>query len=305
MRFRVTAFASRFFLRHRWALWALWIFGVLAVQPAHGQFRNNTIVGFEILNFRAGDGTKTFLEIFCKYPTDDLIFVKYSGGFFASYKLTVAIEDFAGTVVSEKSVVDSVKVQTFKEKDLPRSPKLIRFSFMVDPGHYQAVIRWTDLETRKTLQVAKAITVPDFSRPDLEVSDLQVAASIHPTQEHSILVKNNMKIVPNIPRIFGPELNVLYVYYEIYNLQYAAADANGEFITTYIIKDSKGREVRSFKRTFKKPGTSCAQSAGISVATLEPGPYQLTLIVEDPQSAQRTQKSTQFFVVKPASQVNL
>ena len=65
-------------------------------------------------------------EIYGQVPTDNLIFIKFKDGFFASYQLTITLHDSSGNEVVRQNLIDSVKVQTFKDMDRPGVPRLIR-----------------------------------------------------------------------------------------------------------------------------------------------------------------------------------
>lgn len=259
---------------------------------------------FEFLSFRDLDlGEKTFLEIFCQIPTDNLIFIKFKDGFFASYELAISLHGDLGNEVARQSFIDSVKVKTFKDIHRPRIPKLIRFKFSVKAGQYEARMRLTDLETRKGLDFSRRIAVSDYTISDLQVSDLEIATSISISQEENVLVKNNRRIVPNVARIVGGALKVLYIYSEIYNLQYSSREPNKSFKATYLIQNERGSEIKAMERIYEKPGDTCALVAGIPVSRLESGAYKLILIVEDLDNGQRTQKNIRFLVIDSDSKI--
>ncbi|MFQ5823969.1 MAG: GWxTD domain-containing protein [bacterium] len=254
---------------------------------------------FEFLCFKAGKGEKSFLEIFCQIPTQNLQFIKINDEFCASYELSIALYDWNIYEVARSSYSDTIKVPSFKDIGILKSTQLIRFTFLVKPGDYVAQVRLTDLETRSYISFKKNIKVPDYGKSNLKLSDLQIASSITPTDEESILVKSGRKIIPNVPRIFGPGLDLLYVYLEIYNLHYSPEKPNQELHATVIIQNKKGVEVKSEELRLDKPGNSCALSVGIPVEGLESGQYKLILRVEDRNSAQKAQKSTHFNIVEP------
>lgn len=267
--------------------------------PSSGYDLKQSLYAFDFLSFKYEESGKSLFEIFGQVPTDNLIFIKFKDGFFASYQLTITLHDSSGNEVVRQNLIDSVKVQTFKDIDRPRVPRLIRFGFLVEPGEYEARMKLTDLETLKALNFQKSIKVFDYQKPGLELSDLQIATSISAANHQSVLIKNDLEIVPNVLRIVRPELPILYVYSELYNLQYSTEEQNKEFIVSYIIENKEGKEVKSVKRRNKKPGETCILSAGISVSDLDSGEYQLIVNVEDLESVQKIQKSTQFFITKP------
>ncbi|MFQ5637391.1 MAG: hypothetical protein ACE5IR_05300 [bacterium] len=260
------------------------------------------LYAFEFLTFKRAElGDQTLMEIFCQIPTDNLIFIKYKKGFFASYELAISMQDSLGHEVARQSFIDSVKVKTFKEIDRPRIPKLIRFHFIINPGDYEARIELTDVETRHNLSFKRKISVSDYTKTGLQLSDLQIAISMNVSQKDNVLVKNDREIVPNVSKIVGGQLTTLFLYSEIYNLRYSLQEPNKELVTTYVIKNARGDEVRSLKRTYEKPGETCVVAGSIPVADLASGEYQLFLTVEDLDSGQKNQRSTHFLVIKTYS----
>ncbi|MFQ5769478.1 MAG: hypothetical protein ACE5HX_03010 [bacterium] len=261
------------------------------------------VYAFEFLRFRAGQGEKTVLEVFSQIATDNLQFVKFKDGFYASYDLAITLYDQNESEVKSANIIDSVKVQTFDEIDLLRPPRLIRVAFLVESGQYQARVKITDLETLKEWKFEKTIHISDFGFSDIQLSDLQIATTITPTDEKNSLVKNNMKVIPNVQRILGPQSNVLYVYSELYNLQLSEANPENRFIAIYTIHNKKGKEVKSMKLRYIKPGNTCVLNVEIPVDGLNEGLYQLKLTVTDLDNEQTVSQSTTFYVVNPDSKL--
>ncbi|NIR51569.1 hypothetical protein GWO43_23590 [candidate division KSB1 bacterium] len=269
-----------------------------ASEPSsHGA--TGAIFAFEFLSFKSATPEKTFLEIFCQIPTQNLQFVKYVDGFFASYRLSIALRDISDNPVASEAFVDSVKVESFDEIDLPRLPRVIRFSFLVESGDYQARVGLTDLETLQTLSFKKTLRIPNYQGLSLGLSDLQIATRITPTSDNSILVKNNQKILPNVPRIVNPGSDILHVYSEVYNLQFSHTNSNNCFRAVYRIYNEEKEQIKSLRFNKEKPGTTSFITARIPVDELPTGRYQLTLSVLDLDSRKSTKKTTNFTVIKP------
>ncbi len=206
--------------------------------------------------------------------------------------------DYSGQQLFNQSVIDSIKVKTFKEIDRLRLDRLIEFTSPVKPGEYVLRIFVEDLETRKAVTFEKEIQVPDYRQPGLRMSDIQIAASISNTKESGPLVKSRVGIVPNVLRILREQENVLYIYSEIYNLRSNTEPSSNEFVATFVIKGEKNVAVMSIERILRKPGSACILSAQIPLRKLKAGKYQLTLEVEEPDSRKKIQKSTTFYRVK-------
>lgn len=291
---------NRVYTRGLAVILSLWFFFSVAQKAFALPFGKSEkeFYAFDFLSFKSAEDEKTLLEIFCQIPTDNLIFIRFKDGFFASYRLTISLYDISGNEVAKQSLTDSVTVNTFKDIDRPRTPKLIRFSLLLEPGEYQAQMKLKDLETLKSLDFRKKILVQDYNAPGLQLSDLQIAASISARNGKDVLVKNNWKVIPNVTRVVSIKQNVLYIYAELYNLLYSSVKPNKEFIVSYMIQDKEGQEIKSLKRKkSKKSGNSFALVASIPVPELKTGQYRLILYVEDLDNAQKIQKSTSFYVI--------
>jgi len=267
-----------------------------------GNNLERSVHGFEFLSYRADDGKTTFLEIFSQISTNNLIFVRSKDGFFASYELSITLYDQFDNQVVQNSFIDSVSVKTFWDIERFRPPQLFHLPLFLEPGEYKARVCLTDQETRLPWDFEKSVTITDFNTSDLRLSELQIATSISLSDEESVLVKNGRKVVPNVLRVVEMGSDKMYVYSEIYNLQYSLNQLNDEFIATYVIENAKGEEVRSFQLIRKKPGDTCTLSATVPVAGLVEGEYQLILTVEDPAKVQKVRKSTKFYIVRPYSE---
>ncbi|NIR48986.1 hypothetical protein GWN75_11290 [candidate division KSB1 bacterium] len=259
---------------------------------------------FEFLTLRAGTGEKSLLEVFCQIPTHYLQFIKFRDGFFASYKLSIALFDRSNKQVAKVSIVDSVKVNSFWDIDLPRPPHLIRSSFIVPSGEYEARTQITDQETLQTLSFKRRTLIPDYSAPDLQVSDLQIASAIIPTTENGVLVKNGRRVEPNILRLveLGSKLPV---YFEVYNLQYTPGAPEEDFLLTMTIADQGGNKVKTFTKEHHKPGVTAALSVEIPLPEVAEGLYQLLVTVQDLATSKSVQKAVNFYVVRSNIQPNI
>lgn len=299
---KLSMFASLVRKRRLWAFALGCTFLNFADAPAAFRDSDNAVTpiyAFEFLTFKSAHPEKTFLEVFCQIPTDNLQFVKFKDGFFASYRLAITLRDSSGAETEGESFIDSVRVKTFRDIDRVRPIRLVRFSFLVTPGKYQARVVLRDLETLRHLTFAKEVEIADYERTDLCLSALQIATSITPSNERGILVKNGQKIFPNIPRIVGSGLDVLQVYSEIYHLQCSNGRLSKGFKALYTILNEKGERVKSLERRNQKPGNASFLTAAIPIEDLESGRYRLVLRVEDLDTATATEKSTNFLVIKP------
>ncbi|MFQ5677251.1 MAG: hypothetical protein ACE5G1_15265 [bacterium] len=273
----------------------LWAQPVSYVQAQNSYF-------FDFLTFKAFEGDNTFLEIFCKLPLRTLKFTSERTGFTAHYSLDISLFDKDNVRVHSASHADSVKVQTYKEVlDVTTYSKVIRFTFVVKPGVYQAHVTVADNGSFTFKGFRRELNIPNYCTRGLHVSDLQVANAITLTDRESMFVKNGREILPNVSHIYGLDSNILYVYNEIYNLQYEEKNRDNEFMATYTIFGENGHKVKKIKRKQFKPGDGCAFSLGIPVGDLESGQYKLVMEVVDLDNSQTARKQTLFHVIRTSS----
>jgi len=253
---------------------------------------------FEFLTFKTSDANQTFLEVFCQIPTENLHFVNADDGVIARYSLSIELMDRTANVADTLSISDSVKVSYDDGDSYIPATHLIRFAFSVVPGDYVARIILADRHTKWGVQFNKDLSIPDYQTPGLHVSDIQVAANITQSSEESVLVKNNKKIVPNPPRVYGMEKKKLFAYTEVYNLSQGKENVANSFLATYRIIDRFGKEVKRIKYKFKKPGHTGAFGVGIPVDELNSGQYRLVMEVQDLDSFESRYKVASFHIIK-------
>ncbi len=253
---------------------------------------------FDYLTFRAGDSENTLVEIYGQFPTRYFKFVESVDGYIAHYELSTRLLNQENELIEWAHQVDTVRVGC-KDEILKLTSQLTRISFVVPPGKYRTELFLIDLETHAPLTFVMDIVAPDYGFSGLKVSDLQLSAYITSTEDRSVLVKNNWSIMPNVSRLFGMGFKTLFIYTELYNLSYELAEANQEFIATFIIRDPKGKAVLSVKLNREIPGETFVLVAKIPVQELKSGEYELTLNVKEVASGQVVEKSTYFNVVNP------
>ncbi|NIR46888.1 hypothetical protein GWO43_00185 [candidate division KSB1 bacterium] len=294
------------FNKNVWLIWiALLLLGLLfgAATELNQDKQGKAVYAFDCLTFKAAKGEKALLEVFSEIYARGFEFRQYEHGYYANYDLSIGLFDAEGDIENRETVIDSFKVDSLgSNASLPA--RLIRTAFYVDPGKYEARIRIVDLETLEVFRFKKQVPVPDYSRGQLKMSDLQLATSINMTDESekNMFVKNGRKVVPNVKRMVTPQMKGLYVYSEVYNLEFEPGKANQKFATKYTITDSQGLEVKTIKEKNKKPGNSAVLGAGIPIDGLKEGQYQLTLVVKDPADRETTRRSVNFYVVKAESE---
>ncbi|HEX9653855.1 MAG TPA: GWxTD domain-containing protein [bacterium] len=276
----------------------LWVAIPLSATPNDEAEQTAQSYAFEFLTFKADTNQQAFLEVFCQIPTQSLQFAKTKDAFSAGYEVAINFFDDRNARVAGLHYSDSVKVATYNEIFVPREPQLVRFTFLLNPGDYLAKVQITDRETHAAIRFEKKIVMPDYFNNGLSLSSLQIASSISQVEHESALVKNNLKIIPNVARVFGMACNTIYVYSEIYNLRFNGP-GSGAFNATVSIFNQGGNAVTTVAHTYSKPSDQCVLSFGLPIDKLQSGSYRLMVTIADLNSSEKTTQSANFIIVKP------
>jgi len=258
---------------------------------------------FDFLTFKAFDGDKTFLEVFCKIPFKSLKFAQTPSGLIAYYNLELTLFNKKNMPVETSSYTDSVKVDSYQEvKNLSTYSEIIRFTFVIEPDDYKAHMTITENQSPTFKGFRRNLHIPNYTEKGLQASDIQMATSITTTNQQTMLVKNGREIIPNVGHVYGVDSKVLYVYSELYNLHHKRKSNFNEFLATFTIIDQNGQKVKKIQHKQNKPGKTCAFSLGIPIGELESGQYKLVMDVIDLDNSKTVTKVTNFHIIKDGSE---
>jgi len=273
---------------------------VIGQSLTHDMAQNSYL--FDFLTFKAFDGNKTFVEVFCKLPYKNLQFTKTHDGLIAYYNLEITLFNKKNIPVETASHTDSVKVGSYKEaRHMSTYSQIIRFTFVLNPDDYKVHMIISNNQSPAFKGFRRSLHVPDYAEKGLQASDIQMATSITTTDEQTVLVKNGREIVPNVGHIYGVDSKVLHIYSELYNFHYKKKRDVNQFLATFTILDQNGRELKKVNHKQNKPGKTCALSLGIPIDGLDSGQYKLVLEVTDLDNSKTVTKQSNFHIIKDAS----
>ncbi len=254
----------------------------------------------DYINFR-GKENRTYLEFYVQVQFNELQFIKHASGFRAEYQLTFEILDETGSFVDGRSLRDVADVGTFAETLAMERARTSLFAFTVEPGVYQIKAQITDVETRHSSTVEDLVQTDNYKTRGLTLSDIQFSRKILPATEPDAYVKNKRYIEPNPRRIFAPGIpQNFYAYFEVYNLDHPRNREKATYTTLYIFRNAKGDTVREIRRTSVKPGLSSAHSVQLPIEQFSGGIYHLTVRIRDDDTAQTSEATSSFTIVKHA-----
>jgi hypothetical protein len=179
--------------------------------------------------------------------------------------------------------------------------------FFAPSGAYESAVEIKDAATRKIGVYKKPIVLADYRGDDLMVSGIKLATDIKPSDDEGAFIRNGLRISPNPSHLYQSG-QLVYVYYELYNLQ---QDDVGEtqYETLYevtaqgaVLRDRSqptAEEEQSVLLSYDASGLSREdrQFTGLDTGMLAPGEYKLTLVVTDHHSGLRASRTTSFVVI--------
>jgi len=258
-------------------------------------------------------GGFAYVEFYIQISYDGLHFVRRGDHYQAAYEMDLYVEDKDRNVVTTHSSSDTVTVADYHQSRASEEYRVRLVGFYLRPGDYRLRAILTDKESGQTAEVVHELPVRDFSGPNPTLSDIQFARNIVVDSSQKTFVKNNRRVDPNVPHLYGEFANRLYLYYELYNLTPPRAvpvpgdssapgsfesESSGAdcFRTTFILRDENKQEVKRLQRRQRKPGTSCVQSIILPIDDLPSGPYTILLRVLDEESGLSAETSGQFTI---------
>lgn len=162
------------------------------------------------------------------------------------------------------------------------------FRAQVPPDVYRVAFH---IQPRRT-DILGAITlphiVPDYTLPQLLVSDLVLALQISETTDSTLFSHGDLRVVPN-PSYRFRTTQPIYTYFEIYNLTVGAEDQTNYTIAYTIApqKERRGllrrrsRPSLSLKTNYSGSDTKAPTYNEIDVSTVDPGTYTFIVTITD------------------------
>ena len=199
---------------------------------------------YRTASFKGKNGS-TRLEIYSGIPPDSLLKKQEGTWVMRSAALTDPVVD--QTYRDErKFFLDETFLQTSVDTSRGWQNLVLDIAAIeAPPGTYELGLRVREAETRRFQIYQQQIILEDYSRADLNLSDIELAWSISDeTPSEGVFVKQGLNIMPMSVWAF-PEKHPAFLYFEIYHL---SRDEFGQthYRVTYDIqsKDQKSRGAR-------------------------------------------------------------
>lgn len=190
----------------------------LCVAHLHAQVEvapnpaNDIPTSFDVdaISFASSTSKLSRLDIYAAISYDLLSFVKVEDKFVASYEMTISIHDAVNSLVSEKLWTEEVKTSNFDQSVSSGSYSLVQRSIELAPGAYKITLICRDLESRVTRTVVKQLTVSDYTKPGLQLSDIMIVSKL-------VEKEGRKSITPSISGNVGILTDPIHLFFEAYN----------------------------------------------------------------------------------------
>ena len=263
---------------------------------------------YEALAYR-GEGGLTDLQINIALPIDNVALPD-------DPDTTVIVERRVVLLRGSREIDRSVANLGIDVNTMNRDQGLLaveRVNILVSPGEYELRVQASRQSTNHVQVYAQALDLPDFSKPDLALSDLQIAQHVAEADPEgpSKFVRNGWDILPAPARTFRRG-EPLFVYYEIYNLnpnefgqtryqisyEVETRTTEGKIKIPFLAK-LRRKEGEKIGFEVEQTGTSPTENDyfELDLADARPGRYELRMKVTDLTTQQETSMTTRFSVI--------
>ncbi len=250
------------------------------------------------------DRTKTYVEIYAAIQRADFQFEVDSNYYSALALLYVEAKDHHGAVIDSSSKLVPMGVR-FLDDAYKSDVRIFEvLPLLLPSGAYSIKVTAVDYKTKRSGLATFDLQVRDFTTDNFAMSDLELAYSIDTLEVNSpgfdplsSLIKANRRVLPNPNRYFSNEDTLVYFYAEVYN--FAQGTGEGEnFEVKVLLRDNYGFDMREYPvKRRHKPGTSAVLMEKVNIAGIPGGTYELSAIVEDLATGNKTSASKKFWMI--------
>jgi len=273
--------------------------GLTASALANAASRADSTLYFDLdfARFSVNDTTAQ-VEVYIAVPRPALRFVRAENQWRADFICQVVINKNGVEAVNHQWQVHSLARDSAEIK--PGQLLFTQSRFQLTAGTYRFYVRLHDVHTQRAGVRAFQISVEPYSRQQLAMSDLQLAARLERDTTQSIFHKNRYLVLPNPSALYGLELPMLYFYTEIYNLSFPS---DSSYSTHYRIIDGESREVKILPSKRRQiAGAKLVEVGGFNIITMKSGSYSFDVRVVDHTTGAEASRRHKFFVYREKDQ---
>lgn len=261
------------------------------------------------------DPSQTYVEIYYAIDRRQMKFIvlpNTPGVLSAAWRLETVVETEIGDRVTwnQWSTVSQEGTQEATERN---QTVFDIYPLVLKPGTYRFITTVTDFNTTlegdtKIGQDRRTVVIPDFSSPQLTISDIEFTVRLGKAASQNKFVKNDLQVIPNPLRLFGLNIHPMSFYAEIYGLSEPAGP--GETARSYTRTVTiEGLNV-DFRKVFEDRASKQIRSrneliaiSNLNVQVIPSGDYRLIVEIVDEVTGQRAMRSKPFQVFSQVAAV--
>jgi len=248
------------------------------------------------LNYYVGNAEYARAELYYSMPLSELTFNDSTDASLASFTFDVTIVDDQGQVAFQETRRKGARALSEEDKIDAGKGIVDQIDMWLKPGSYKYTCEMRDDGSGKISDVRGDLKVPEYG-DNLIISEPQLASVISNDTLNQAFIKAGRTVYPNPSRKYRYQNSILYIYLEVYNLEYEQETEHQEFEISYIISDMFGDSLIVIPaQSTRKPGTSAVKMQALDIRGLEKGKHILTTRVYDPTSEQTDVKQKIFEV---------
>jgi GWxTD domain-containing protein len=224
--------------------------------------------------------------------------------FYARVFAQVVLIDSRGLAIDSTNTYFSLRSSSVQEAAQTDQQVFNQLGLLVRPGVYTARLTVIDAVNKAEGDVFYDNIVAAPARPgQLTIGGERLANLIKPIDSIEArsdrMAKNGLKVLTNPISLFGTADTVMYLYAEVYNLQYSQDETSTYELSFRILGDQNlpVKDLGYTKR--KKPGESAVITQRFDLRSLWPGLYNVELAAGDDATGQADTVLLAFRIISP------
>jgi hypothetical protein len=259
---------------------------------------SNTLIEFplELLSFK-GDDSKTKIDLFYGIEGTQMEVDTSMGDVGLTYSTFMGIFDENWNEIVRSKIDHYIPLNVKPDEWEERSVVGLE-DFLLSPGDYNCEFQIQDGISDKLGVYKGTITIPDYHRNELMLSDIILSGPVSQIEDRSKFKKGDVKYDPHMFTAFSENATVG-IYLEIYNLIYDYSDRTTFAVTWFLREagedDSENDLVQS---TLQYSGNSKDDKIyfNLELSDIDLGDYEIVVKVKDMISGVQSRKITKISV---------
>jgi len=212
----------------------------------------------------------------------------------------VRLFDMNGNTVDSANIYFLTRAKDYTDAINKEVRLFNRLSLKINPGVYKGQLTVVDVVSKNEGYFAyDRIEIEPVEETQLTLSSIEFAHKISPAPKgnNGGLIKSGREVIPNPMGLYSEKDTALFIYAELYNLDYDASRPDS-FTVGYEILDENGLLYHKFDNLRQaKPGTSSVISSALNISNIDPGRYTLRVSAVDNVSGRADTTRGSFLII--------